>query len=244
MKRILIIASILSLFLAFGGNTANAQNQPGESILRAGNLRDCIFGVEIAGKTPSEWAIRPGSCKIEQLFDLGNNVIQWGAGVSGALALLMYIIGGVWMIFSAGNSSRVERGKDIITGTTIALFFILGSWLIIDFSIRALRGEPYAQQLQTTTCDNPANDGKSCGDNSVCYKQGCVSECARLAGLANDSRDPLRVMSDGKFICQNPSNCRLTYEECHTGSFPFCKTGMCPGDESTVCCYNPVSRVN
>jgi hypothetical protein len=101
-------------------------------------LRDCMIGKRQPGVSPEKWTIPPGSCSVEQIMDLARNIVKWGAGISGALALFMFIIGGVWMVFSVGNQSRVQRGKDILTGTTIALIFILSSWLIINFILTAL----------------------------------------------------------------------------------------------------------
>lgn len=183
---------------------------------------------------------KDGSCSIEQILDLANSVIRWLAAISGALALLMYIIGGIWMLFSSGNTSRVERGKNIIVGTSIALLFILSSWLLIDFTLRALRGEPGKQQLVAGPCQD--REGQSCGgkgDNSVCFKGQCVTECFRLAQAA--SQDPLSVaVGDDKFACQNPSACGgLTYDDCASGDFSYCKVGLCPGGRDNVCCYFP-----
>lgn len=96
-----------------------------------------------------------GSCSADEIITLINNIVQWGVGISGALALLMFVIGGVFMLFSAGSQSRVERGKDIVIGTTISLIYILGSWLIINFTLEALSSEyRLSGDYQNTTSQN------------------------------------------------------------------------------------------
>jgi len=120
MKKILFVFAISTGLLIFPVFVSHAQ----EPVLQTGGLTDCI---------------KDGSCKAEQILDLINNIIKWGAAISGALALFMFVLGGIWMLFSAGNAARVDRGKEIIMGTSIALIFILGSWLLIDFTLQALK---------------------------------------------------------------------------------------------------------
>ncbi len=103
---------------------AQAQPTQAEPILRSNNLKTCVFGSENYNPDKDSTAQNqpPGSCTAGDLFLLADNLIQWMVGVSGALALFMFIWGGIWMIFSGGNSSRVERNSDWYDhGTHISL---------------------------------------------------------------------------------------------------------------------------
>jgi len=46
-------------------------------------------------------------------------------------ALVMFISGGLFMIFSSGDTNKIQLGKEIITGTVIGLILILLSTLIL-----------------------------------------------------------------------------------------------------------------
>ena len=176
-------------------------------ILQRGGLSECT---------------RDGSCTVEQIIDLANNIIQWGVRICGALALFMYVLGGSWMIFSGGNSSRVERGKDIVTGTTLALFFILGSWLIIDFALRALNTkEQY--RLSPLTCGSQ----QSCAAGYDCVN----GQCKTLCSIKHPN-------STEGWQCQSFTSCGVpSWEACGSGSYTNCEKNLCPGGQNNVCCY-------
>jgi len=54
-------------------------------------------------------------------------------GVVGSLALLMFIIGGIMWMTSAGNENRVKKGKDILTWAALGLVIIFTSYAILKF---------------------------------------------------------------------------------------------------------------
>ena len=68
---------------------------------------------------------------------LVSNFAKWLLGVIGAVALLMFIIGGVIWITSAGNTERVTRGKDMMVQTIIAIIIILVAWTLVNFIVVA-----------------------------------------------------------------------------------------------------------
>jgi hypothetical protein len=169
--------------------------------------------------------IRDGNCGAEHIFVLANNIIKYLAGISGALALLMYVIGGVWMIFSAGNSSRVERGKDIIIGTSMALVSILGSWVIINFVLTGLGTKPEIG-IQVLSC-GPSGD---CPPGQVCLNgTSCVDRCKMI----DDADVP------NTWVCQDPKTCDTTYDACKAGQADNCVVNQCGKESDTrVCCYD------
>ncbi len=64
------------------------------------------------------------------------NVINGVLGVVGSLALLMFIYGGFTWMLSGGNSSAVERGKNILMWAAIGLVIIFMSYALVSFVIK------------------------------------------------------------------------------------------------------------
>ncbi len=56
----------------------------------------------------------------------------------GAIAFLMFVAGGFYWIFSAGNEERVKRGRDIMIWTAIGLIVIFAAYAILTFVIGAI----------------------------------------------------------------------------------------------------------
>ena len=166
--------------------------------------------------------LRSGNCGAEHIFTLASNIIRYLVGVSGALALLMYVMGGIWMLFSGGNQSRVERGKDIIIGTSVALFSILGGWLIISFILEAVKVDP-AYQPQQLACGNV-----QCLVGQTCLNGTCEDLCKIEKGASDPSHN---------WDCTDPQGCGLSLSTCQANS-NRCELNKC-GDSTKVCCYGP-----
>lgn len=67
-------------------------------------------------------------------------VIQKALGVVGSLALVMFIYGGIVWMTSAGNSEKVEKGKNIIVWAVIGLVVIFSSYALVKFVIETAAG--------------------------------------------------------------------------------------------------------
>lgn len=171
--------------------------------------------------TLSECIIK-GNCSVKHIFLLANNITRWILSVAGAIALFMYIIGGLWMIFSGGNSGRIERGKDILIGTTIALVVILTSWLIVSFVLKGL-GTSGDYTLTAVTCGKDAD----CPVGQVCSKQNKCAERCETDIRTNDT--------ENDWACQKPEDCGVTYDTCDGKQ--NCKIKYCSGGKDNVCCY-------
>lgn len=78
-------------------------------------------------------------CDLEQVEVLLGNVAGVILGVAGSIALLMFVIGGLMYIFSAGVESRVQTATKILTTSVIGLALILGAGVIIKFILQALQ---------------------------------------------------------------------------------------------------------
>jgi len=61
------------------------------------------------------------------------NIINVVLGVTGSLALVMFIFGGLTWMTSAGNSERVTKGKNILIWATIGLVIIFSAYALVKF---------------------------------------------------------------------------------------------------------------
>lgn len=69
--------------------------------------------------------------KISDVPSLVANIISAILGIVGALALLMFVWGGVTWMISGGNSEKVKKGKDTLIWATIGLLVIFASYSIL-----------------------------------------------------------------------------------------------------------------
>lgn len=81
-------------------------------------------------------------CKFQDFFDMIKRVIQYLLYcIIPPIAILILTIGGIILIVSGGSPNLKNIGKNILFYTIIGLFIAYGSWLIIDFVIKAI-GHP------------------------------------------------------------------------------------------------------
>lgn len=79
-----------------------------------------------------------GDYSVNDFIQVAVNVSELILGLVGSLTLLMFVYGGVTLIFSGGNKDSVERGKTIITNAVIGLVIVFASYTIIQFTLSAL----------------------------------------------------------------------------------------------------------
>ncbi len=103
------------------------------------------------GSTPtttSSSSTAASSVDLSSLSPVGNatpaeiigRVIKAILGVVGALALFMFVYGGLLMLTSAGSPEKVKKGKDVLVWAIIGLGVIFGSFYLVDFAITGITG--------------------------------------------------------------------------------------------------------
>ncbi len=68
------------------------------------------------------------------------NVIKAVLGIVGALALLMFVYGGLLWMTAAGAPERVTKGKDTLMWAALGLVIIFASYVLVKFVIDSLLG--------------------------------------------------------------------------------------------------------
>lgn len=91
-----------------------------------------------------------GNCQLNDALQIFVNISIFILGISGSLALLMFLYGGFLWITSAGNEKKVQEGKDTITKAVIGLAIIFGAYAFITFIIASLGGVETGYTLEET----------------------------------------------------------------------------------------------
>lgn len=71
---------------------------------------------------------------------LAGTILKTLLGLTGSVALLMFIWGGLLWLTSAGNTDKIKKGKETLVWAAIGLAFIFSSYIIANFVIQALTG--------------------------------------------------------------------------------------------------------
>jgi type IV secretion system pilin len=87
--------------------------------------------VDLAGSSPVE---------ITDIPTIIGNFIKAILGFVGAVALFMFVYGGVLMLTSAGNQEKVKKGKDTLIWSIIGLAVIFGSFFLVDAVLTGFQG--------------------------------------------------------------------------------------------------------
>jgi hypothetical protein len=78
-----------------------------------------------------------GTCDFCDVLDGFAILTRWILGISGAVALVMFVWFGFRFIISAGRSDAVSGAKRGLVGTVIGLAIVFGAWEIINLVLYA-----------------------------------------------------------------------------------------------------------
>lgn len=65
-------------------------------------------------------------------------VISAVLGITGAVALLMFVWGGFQWLIAAGSPDRIKKGKDTLMWSAIGLAVIVGAYALVNTIVTAL----------------------------------------------------------------------------------------------------------
>lgn len=207
----IVVVMALTLALMLGARSAYAQLD--------------LWGDPLAGQAVGLEAFRA--------LGLGNRdprvitaaIIQIALGFLGVIAVVLILYGGWLWMSAAGDDSKIEKARTLITNAVIGLLIILSAFAITTFVLRALMratGGPETTKISnlSTSCSpNGASLACGCGGVKVC-SDGAWSEC-----MGSDCSDAAR----GRRFCDaNP----LTRPMCEAkdslcGEEQFCNASDC-----------------
>lgn len=97
-------------------------------------------------------ASQAGGCEtLDQLIQLGVNYGRFIMGLSGSLALVMFVWGGFLMLTSAGNAKKVQDGKTKMMAAVVGLIIIFSAFTVVKFGLRFLDPTGKYDQYVTKT---------------------------------------------------------------------------------------------
>ena len=95
-----------------------------------------------------------GSCGICDFFDLLANATEIGFKILGAAAFFFFILSGILLIDSAGNSEKRGKALGMMKNTVIGVLLVIISWMIINAIILILI-TPSKEQGEKNECGGP-----------------------------------------------------------------------------------------
>ena len=66
-------------------------------------------------------------------------IIKTILGMTGSIAIAMFVYGGILWMVSAGNSDKTQKSKNILLWSTLGSIVILSSYMIVEFVINSLK---------------------------------------------------------------------------------------------------------
>jgi hypothetical protein len=156
------------------------------AVLAAIVLLALAAGPALAGEiidAPVGDPLRPlGQTDIPTLI---GKVIRFILGVTGSIALVMFIYGGFLWMTAAGNTQQVDKGKKALIWSVLGLLAVFGSYSVLNLVYRALPG--------VSSGGSPTDP--SAGEETATYEIfDCVvedeeaGESVPLEGMCCDSR--------------------------------------------------------
>jgi hypothetical protein len=79
-----------------------------------------------------------GDYTLNDILLVGIGVSRWILGIVGALALAMFIYGGVIFLISGGSSEKIGQARKIIVAAVVGLIIVFASYIIIQFVLKSL----------------------------------------------------------------------------------------------------------
>jgi len=110
------------------------------------------------------------------------NVAKLILGISGSVALALFIYGGFMMLISAGNEQMVTKGKSVLSGAVIGLIIIFVAYAGIFFLVKTLtEGTKGKERDALFACLDIKSgtykaDGEACGENGECKAGICATK--------------------------------------------------------------------
>ncbi|MDG1949787.1 MAG: pilin, partial [bacterium] len=172
-----------------------------------------------------------GSCQLTDIMTVFANIGNWISGIIGGIVLMMYVIGGLYFLTSAGNQERVKKGKDYMRISTIGMLIVMFAYLGI-YALKGvlISGDAWQYDGEYVTCSDVETDGVSCDINSTCVNGSCLTECQQQYGDKSTTTDDKYTFYDcvDKNMGSEPDSIFAQ----PTG----CIQNLCNGGDDIQCC--------
>ena len=79
--------------------------------------------------------------KVNSIPEFIGNIIKALLGLSGSIALLMFVWGGIQWLISGGKPEMIKKGKDTIIWAFLGLVVIFTAYTLVSVVVKALAGD-------------------------------------------------------------------------------------------------------
>ena len=200
-----------------GPSGTNSLNTGGTSPLQgiSTNPKNSTVG-DLSGNAGSETGlVKCGTsrdCTICDIFILIRDIFNFALGLLASLAVLSIVIGGVYILTSAGNPGGVSTGYGIITNAVIGLLLVMSSFLLFSFLLVGLgfqeqnfsailtfqSGKVFEVKCDTASTfnDNGSNGGGAATTGGGSGNVGSLSvACVDATNISDEASAILRTIS-------------------------------------------------
>ncbi len=88
-----------------------------------------------------------GSCTICDLIRVPIGIYKFILSSLGVIALLLFVCGGVKLMFSSGDTAKINAAKKTLIGTATGMGVVLFAWLFVNTMLNVLiKGKLYSQE--------------------------------------------------------------------------------------------------
>lgn len=141
-KLIIFTLTIFAAALIFSATPVSAAScESIDWLEQSTGIKDgLIVPCECTSSDTSDAGDRIDQCGLTELLQTIVNITQLILFLTGTVALVMFMYGGVMFIIAAGAQDKVQKGKDALKAAAIGIVIVLGAWLIVNFTIVSLTG--------------------------------------------------------------------------------------------------------
>ncbi len=215
--------------------------------------------------TPLGQPCKDGASRDYSLGDVKSVMARIGnfmLGISGAVALVVFVVGGFYFVMSAGNSKMVSKGIDLMVSGVIGLIILFSSYTIIAYGIKTFVGSEGDQFLPKAS--GPAAAAGAAGggaaqsyaisvpmtgvtaDAQCSFLTGTDNNCVSTATCPGTLIDgacatgkkccfPTKAAAQTTLCGKLGGTCTSNSSPCNGGNGAFA-SGLCPGAATVQCC--------
>jgi O-antigen/teichoic acid export membrane protein len=105
--------------------------------------------------------------QLDCVLETAGNIAQLILGLTGGLALLMFVYGGFLMLSSGGNSERVGQGKKVLAAAVVGIVIVLMAGYLVRFGLSRLGvEEEYLEVPASAGTTTDSGSGTTTGSGS------------------------------------------------------------------------------
>ena len=134
-KKILLHCFIASLLVGFFILPFNTERVLAEDTTIMGTKDVKCSGVDCSTDTTNKYCC--GNYQLDDFVKIAIKIADFIFGITGSLALLMFVYGGFMFLISSGSTETVNKAKQIIIGAVAGIVIIFTSYMIVGFVFTA-----------------------------------------------------------------------------------------------------------